>query len=182
MEEYILISYATKNQLYIDYADKLIQLFADYNINNYHIEYFNFVYSKMDGCLIKPGFILNQLKKRKKSVICIDIDSVIINYPYSIEELFLKNYNFDIGFAFTTERKNIITNGIHIWNYTDRTIDFLNCWNNLCCDPKIQTLDHHRLIDTYHELKQRTDIIDIRSIISNWFVAKFSQDGSNLYY
>jgi len=179
MEEYIIISYATKNQKYLDYTERLINFFLLYNINNYHIRFYDSVSSKMEGCLLKPSFILDELLIRKHSVLCIDIDSIITDYPYTLLQL---ENTFDIGFVFTPERKNLISNGIHIFNYTTNTISFLNRWNQLCKDKKLTSLDHHRLIDTYYEYYKNINIIDIRKYVKDWIVAQFSFNNKKLYF
>ena len=182
MQDYTIISYATKNQKYLDYAKRLNQFFADYNVNNHHICFYEPVSFKMEGCLIKPSFILNELLKRQKPVLCIDVDSIINKYPYEIDKFISQNNDFDIGFVFTPERKNIISNGIHLWNYTNNAIIFLYYWKTLCDNPKLKTLDHHRLINTYYEYQKRINIIDIREYVKDWFVAQFSRNDSQLYY
>ena len=178
MQNYTIISYATKNQMYLDYATNLTQLFADYNITNYNIHFYPFVSSKMEGCLLKPSFILDELLTRKQPVLCMDIDSVITDSPSPMDRL----NKFDIGLVFTPERKNKISNGIHLYNYTNNAINFLNYWDKLCKNPKLKTLDHYRLIDTYNEYCDKIDIINIRKYVKHWFVAQFSRTDSKLYF
>lgn len=156
----LIISYATQNKLYTDYSQQLIRNFNKVGHSDYHIEYYPAVNTKAEGCLIKPKFILDQLEKYKKPVLCIDVDSILDEKP---KELDCSNY--DIGLVFTPDRKNMISNGIHFWSTSDNSIDFLNRWRILCESKTLTSLDHHRLIQTYKEFKDKINIIDIRKDI-----------------
>lgn len=167
----LIISYATENQKYLNFANRLIQNFADVGYNSYHITYYPEVKTKMEGCLIKPSFILDQLLYHKKPVLCIDIDSIIIKKP---TPFYCDNY--DIGFVYTPEKKNIITNGIHLWGYTNNSIKFLERWKKLCNNNSLHTLDHKRLIQVFFELGNEIDWINIRKCISDWFIAELNEN------
>jgi hypothetical protein len=169
----LILSYATKDKKYLNYADRLIQNFAALKYKDYKIIYYPSCNNKYDGCNIKPTVILEQLLYYKKQILVIDVDSIIKEYPK------ISNYvDYDIGFVYTPERKNKITNGIHLWNYTNNTINFLKRWQYLCNDKKLRSLDHHRLIQTFEEFKNKLNIINIRKDISNWFIAELNYNNS----
>lgn len=175
-----IISYATYNQKYLDYAERLIQFFADFNYNDYNITYYDKAKNKMEGCLLKPSFILSKLYEYQNDVLYMDIDSIIFKNP-EIEI----NYNFDIGFVFTPERKNIISDSIHYWKYNSTTIQFLKDWKEKCNDKSLKSLDHHRLIDTYNEYKNSISSVlfaDLRPYIRNWYNAEFSESKQIIEY
>jgi len=174
----LILSYATKDQKYLDYADRLIQNFANVNYQDYKIIYYPPHNNKWTGCNIKPTFILEQLSEYKQKLLIIDIDSVIKKTPKKI----INPTNFDIGFVFTPELKNPITNGIHLWNFTDNTIMFLKRWKELCDDKSLPKLDHHKLIQTVNEFKYKMNLINIRKDISSWFVAELNYNNSHITF
>ena len=170
----LILSYATKDKKYLDYANRLIQNFADLKYKKYKIIYYPQQQNKFTGCNLKPTFILEQLQYYKKQILIIDVDSIIKEYPSIL------NYdNFDIGLVYTPEKKNKVTNSIHLWNYTNNTINFLKRWKELCDDKTLSQLDHHKLIRTISQFDKQLKFIDIRKDISNWFKAELSKN--NIY-
>lgn len=178
---YIIISYCTNNSKYINYGKNLAKQLSDYNLN-YNIQFLDFHYdTKLKNCLYKSQFILDKLLEYKRLIIWMDIDSIITKQPINYINNLI-NQSFDIGVVYTPERKHPITDAIHIYNYTDKSILFLNYWNNLNKDSNLKSLDHKRLDQTFNYFKDKMSIIDIRYNINNWFKAVFSQDNTILNY
>jgi len=175
-----IISYATNNQKYLDYANRLIQNFADVGYENYNITYYGKAKNKMEGCLIKPTFILSKLYEYQNDVLYIDIDSIICGKP----EINI-DYNFDIGFVYTPEKKNLISDSIHYWKYNSVVIEFLKKWKELCDDITLKSLDHHRLIDVHEQFKNSILPImftDLRGYIRDWYKVEFSDSKQIIKY
>lgn len=176
---FTIISYTTNNGKYLDYAKRLKNNFDKIDYYNYEIVYFGRSVNKNEGCLLKPTFILSKLFELQNPVLYIDVDSQLTNEPK------FDSLNCDIGFVFTPERKNIITDSIHFWNYSNHSIDFLRKWKQRCDDKSLKSLDHHRLIDIYNEYKDSiTNIcfIDLREQVKDWFIAEFSNSKQQITF
>jgi hypothetical protein len=198
-QNYILISYVSKDRQYLKYARQFKKNLKKINITNYDItyvdkpkdlkywkdEYTDLKIKKEIVCLQKPTLILNKLKQYQMPVICVDIDSQLKSKPV------LPPQYFDNGFIFRKDRKRLsVTNGYHVHNYTEKSIRFLEMWEYLCQNPELTYLsDHHRLkcaIDLIEDenriLKNKTVILDVINLYNNVYIEGLTRVNKNVEY
>ena len=172
---YILISYATNDSQYLKYAETFVQNLNKLKINKYFIDLLevpknlNYWNNELNDvkvkkeliCLQKPALILKYLQKYKTTIVCVDIDSILIRKPVIFEDC-------DIGLIFRPNRLLSISNGLHFYNYTSNSIRFLEMWNYLCKYPELTYLsDHHRLSSITDWIRFENKIIKDKIKIKN---------------
>jgi len=199
-QDYVLISYATKDKKYTEYSKSFIKNLKDLNIYEYEIEYLDlpdnmnywvndFDYKRIKKeliCLKKPGIIKEKLKKYNKPVICVDIDSYLLSKPI------IPNQQFDIAFIFRPKRKLAVTNGFHIWRPNKHTYRFLDMWSYLCDWPEFTYLsDHHRLFNLINIIKSEEQasfvdttckIINVFNYYKDLYIEGINGQKESLYY
>lgn len=165
----LILSYATKDPKYLKFAEKLLKNFERLKINNYYIEYiepinpdisvkiWNYkinknLSQKRWAALQKPRIILDYLLKVQEPVLFIDVDSQLKSNPI------INNINFDLGIVYRNSSKLPIRSSIHIHNYTENQIRFLESWKFLCENYNLTYFGDHRrlyyLMKLYQEENQ----------------------------
>lgn len=198
-QNYMLISYTSKDKKYLNYARQFKKQLKKLNINNYDItyldkptdlnywtdEYSDLKIKKELICLQKPALIISKLNQYKMPIICVDIDSKLTSKPI------LPPQHFDNCFIFRKNKKHLsVTNGFHIHNYSQNSIRFLKMWDYLCQYPELTYLsDHHRLKcvitmieDENRILKNKTIILDIFNNYQNVYIEGLTRVNQNVQY
>jgi len=180
-DDFLFVSFYTKNKKYRDYADRLRGYFDKFNLPNniYELEQLP---TKLENCLLKPIYIQKALLEFNKPIIWVDIDSIISRYPIELQTL--KILTFDIGLVYTPLLKHPVTDAIHIYNNTDNAKIFLDYRVKMNKDKTLKNLDHHRLDAAFYKYKDNTNIkiIDIKDYVKDWFTAVFSKNEKQLNF
>ena len=181
--DYKIIAFSTNDKKYISYYNSLLLnlnriKYLDYKLDI--INDLNLINNKLLACLYKPTFILKSLLLYQKPILYIDIDSVIDYEKYTPIKINKPTCCWDVGFVFTPERKNKVSDSIHLWNYSADSIKFLKLWKEECEDLSHTTIDHHRLIKVLDSDDLNTE--NIRNQISPWYSARFSSNNKILKY
>ena len=190
MEDYIIVSYATKDEKFLNYADRFLKNLKNLNIQNYDITYiesfdpekaqkvWDYQIDKMRSAkrlaaLCKPTIILNKLLKNKKMIIFMDIDAILTGTP---------NFSkfttpFDVGIAYRPNNNLPMCDAVHVYNYTENAIRLLKSWKSFCDISNISYFGDHRRLDILINLfkeenrffKKDFKSVDVTDVFKNIF-------------
>jgi hypothetical protein len=192
MIDYIIVSYATEDKKYLNYANRFLNNLKKLDILNYDITYikpFNsedaqkiwnykldkIIAPKRLAALYKPTIILDKILQYKKMIIFMDIDAILTGKPNFSE---IKN-SFDVGITYKIDNNNNlpICDAVHVYNYTENAIRLLKSWKSFCDISNISYFGDHRrlniLINLFQEenkiFKQDFKLIDVTNIFKDIF-------------
>jgi hypothetical protein len=122
----LVISFYTNDWEYSAHAVRLRQECQDLNLDH-HIVELTSTGSYRGNCGLKPGFILQSLKKFKMPVLWLDVDASILRYP---SELLIDSiHQYDIAAIRKKPGMNHWYVGSIWFNYTTNTLAFVNQWS-----------------------------------------------------
>jgi len=131
MANFTVISYYTNDWKYKYYAGKLIDDCKRLKIPHI-IKEVRGRRNYLDNCKLKPKFIKNCLKDVKSTVVWVDVDGSIIQYPLFFDSLAERGGEIDFGAKrMKKERDRTWHVGTFLANYTPNAIRFLNQWISL---------------------------------------------------
>jgi len=193
LNNYIIVSYATKDEKYLNYATRFINNLNNLNIQNYDITYIDpfdskeaqkiwnynldkLIAPKRLAALYKPTIILDKLLQYKKTIIFMDVDAILSGIP----DLSNIKEPFDIGisYKFNYHQKLPISDAVHVYNYTDNSIRLLKSWKTFCDCYNISYFGDHRrlniLLNLFEEENYIFDTnfkkIDVTNIFRDIFI------------
>ena len=170
-KDIIVVSYFSKDEKYIEFAEALKKGLELFNVN-YYLEGIDSTGSYKQNCLYKTTFIKNCLLNFKCPILFIDVDSILVDDPYKYLND-INNIDFDIGVVRTPTSKHKYTDAIHLWNNTSMAFKVLDKWEEL--NKTTGKMDHVNLLKSFSSINCPVRLVNINEHIRHWFIGVFSK-------
>lgn len=107
----------------------------------------------VNACLLKPKFILSELRKFEAPVLWVDCDCNLVSSPSEVDELDCDIAVVPFYFDGKINQPHCIRSSAIFFNTTGPALDFVNSWAKACEKGDAHFNDHEYLILTYHRFK-----------------------------